>query len=163
MPENEEQIYIPKRKIKKNRYLELKKVNEEYESIIDIWGSSDGDDQKTRKIKARQIIQNNPDLTLFRTVLTTAPFPGEDETCEGFRYWIMKENGTLPTKKKPISVPILAGDQDTDSVQEIELEASDELPLSEKVTLHYPSTKEKPTGKKEKVTFGKKLAKFFGF
>ena len=60
MPENEEQIYIPKRKIKKNRYLELKKVNEEYESTIDIWGSSNGDDQKTRKIKARQIIQNNP-------------------------------------------------------------------------------------------------------
>jgi len=154
MPENEEQIYIPKRKIKKNRYLELKKVNEEYESTIDIWGSSNGDDQKTRKIKARQIIQNNPDLTLFRTVLTTAPLPGEDETCEGFRYWIMKENGTLPVKKK-VEVPLI--------IEEVKPETSDELSLSEEVTLHYPATEEQPTGKKEKVTFGKKLAKFFGF
>jgi hypothetical protein len=154
MPENEEQIYIPKRKIKKNRYLELKKVNEEYESTIDIWGSSNGDDQKTRKIKARKIIQNNPDLTLFRTVLTTAPIVGEDEVCEGFRYWIMKENGTLPVKKK--AEPLLI-------IEEVKPEISDELSLSEEVTLHYPATEEQLIGKKEKVTFGKKLAKFFGF
>ncbi len=149
MPENEKQIYIPRRKIRKNYYLEIKKANEEYESTLDIWGSSNGDDQKTRKIKARQIIQNNPDLTIFRTALTTNPVEGEDETCEGFRYWIMKENGTLPVKKKAAPLPIVNP-------------VVEELALTEKIVIQA-AREEEPTGKKQKVTFGRKVAKFFGF
>lgn len=149
MPENEEQIYIPRRKIRKNYYLEIKKANEEYESTLDIWGSSNGDDQKTRKIKARKIMQNNPDLTLFRTALTTIPAAEEGETCEGFRYWIMKENGTLPVKKKAEPLPVASP-------------AVEELALTEKIVIQA-AREEEPTGKKQKVTFGTKVAKFFGF
>ena len=153
MTDMEEQIYIPRRKVKKSKYLELKKINEEYESIIDIWGSSNGDDQKTRKIKAREILQNNPDLSQFRTVLTTQPTEAESEECEGFRYWIMKENGTLPVKKKEPILPII----------EPKVEQPSELSLTEEVTLHYPKTEEEPQGKKTKVTLGNKIARFFGF
>ncbi len=149
MSKNEEQIYIPRRKIKKNFYLELKKINEEYESILDIWGSSDGSDQKARKIKARELMKTNPDLSLFRTVLTTQPSAEEDVICEGLRYWMMKENGTLPVKKKidplPIVNPIV-----------------EELVLTEEIVIQA-AREEEPTGKKQKVTFRTKVAKFFGF
>ena len=81
MPENKEQIYTPKRRVKKSRYLELKKVNDEYELILDIWGPY-GNDQKTRKIKAREILQRNPDLSQFRTALTTQPTATDSEECD---------------------------------------------------------------------------------
>ncbi|MAG39546.1 hypothetical protein CMI41_01080 [Candidatus Pacearchaeota archaeon] len=149
MSKNEEEIYIPRRKIKKNFYLELKKVNEEYESILDIWGSSDGSDQKVRKIKARELMKTNPDLSLFRSVLTTQPSAEEDEVCEGLRYWMMKENGTLPVKKKIAPLPIVNP-------------IAEELVLTEEIVIQT-AKEDKPTGKKQKVTFGNKVAKFFGF
>jgi len=158
MSNNEEQVYIPRRKIKKDRYLQLKKLNEEYESILDIWGSSEGHDQKTRKIKARELMKTNPELSVYRSVLTTQPSEKEDEIAEGFRYWMMKENGTLPVKAKPVkkeALPIL------NPIVEEEVTPKD-MNLTEQITIQA-AVEEKPVGKKQKVTFGRKVAKFFGF
>ena len=158
MPNSEEQIYIPRRKIKKNRYLELKKLNEEYESILDIWGSHNGDDEKTRKIKARELIKTNPELSVYRSVLTTQPSDKEDEVAEGFRYWMMKENGTLPVKAKtPKKEPLPIVNPSVE--EEVTLK---DMPLTEEITIQA-AVEEKPVGKKQKVTFGSKVAKFFGF
>ena len=157
MADNEEQVYIPRRKIKKNRYLELKKLNEEYESILDIWGSHNGDDEKTRKIKARELMKTNPELSVYRSVLTTQPSDKEDEVAEGFRYWMMKENGTLPTKPKPVkkeALPIL-----NPVVEEI---TPKDINLTKEIKIQA-AVEDKPLGKKQKVTFGSKVAKFFGF
>ena len=169
MRNNQNEIYIPKRKIKKNRYLEAKKLNEEYESILDIWGSSNGDDEKTRKIKAREIMKSNPELSLYRSVLTTEPSAKEDEIAEGFRYWMMKENGTLPVKQKtevkdilsiinPI-VETLATEQEVDSAEMFLPKVS----LTKDIIMLAAKDKEEATGKKQKVTFGTRVAKFFGF
>ena len=157
MLSNQEEIYIPRRKVKKNRYLELKKLNEEYESILDIWGSHNGDDEKTRKIKARELMKTNPELSVYRSVLTTQPSEQEDEIAEGFRYWMMKENGTLPVKAKPIK-------QDTLPILNpiVEEQPPKDMALSEEIVIQA-AVEDKPVGKKQKVTFGSKVAKFFGF
>ena len=162
--------YIPKRKIKKNRYLELKKVNEEYESILDIWGSHEGDDEKTRKIKARELLKTHPELSIFRAVLTSTPSENETELAEGCRYWMMKENGTLPTKtkavkKQPLSIlnPVVE-EATTVEVPPVSVEpaAPKDLSLTKDIVIQA-AEEEKVVGKKQKVTFGKKVAKFFGF
>ena len=157
MLNKEEQVYIPKRKIKKNRYLELKKLNEEYESILDIWGSHNGDDEKTRKIKARELMKTNPELSIYRSVLTTQPSEKENETAEGFRYWMMKENGTLPVKAKPVK-------KETLSILNpiVEEQPSKDMTLTKEIVMQA-AVEEKAVGKKQKVTFGSKVAKFFGF
>jgi hypothetical protein len=162
MATNEEQ-YIPRRKIKKSIYLELKKANEEYESILDIWGSSNGDDEKTRKIKARQLMQANPELSLYRSVLTTKPSEKEDEIAEGFRYWMMKENGTLPVKQKAETKNLLSiiNPVVEDPEATTEKQSPADLSLTREIVIQS-AVKDKPVGKKQKVTFGRKVAKFFG-
>jgi len=169
MSNNKNEIYIPKRKVKKTHYLEVKKLNEEYESILDIWGSSNGDDEKTRKIKAREIMKSNPELTLYRSVLTTEPSAKEDEIAEGFRYWMMKENGTFPVKQKTEAKEILSIINPIVETLEIKQEADSaemflpKVSLTEDIIMLAAKDKEKATGKKQKVTFGSKVAKFFGF
>ena len=58
MADQEKKLYIPQNKITKSRYLKLKKLNEKYESVLNIWGT-DGESQKTRKLKAKEILDDN--------------------------------------------------------------------------------------------------------
>jgi hypothetical protein len=159
--------YIPKRKVKKSYYLELKKANEEYESTLDIWGSIDGSDEKVRKIKARKIVEANPELSLFRRILTTPAHRSEDKVSEGLRYWIMKENGTLPIKTKE-TFSILEPIEENIVLEEsgLNLDVSGimtkEVSLTNKITTQA-ANEDKHKTKKPKTTLSNKVAKFFGF
>ena len=84
-------------------------------------------------------MENTPNLSVFREVLKTDPIPGEEKIAEGLRYWVMKENGTLPVREKPASLSGMAAVCDSPIVLVVEAK------------------------KEEKLSFGKKLASFFGF
>ena len=158
MANNKEQIYIPKRKIKKAYYLEFKRLHEEQLHGKALSSLTVGELEKA--IQGSYLNEDYPDLklhmALYLRIVDSNPenpkitmLPGEElpAVSEGIHYWIMKENGTLPVRKKATPSP--------------STEKTLEEPSSTTEFTTQTMIEKEPETRKEK--FGKRLIRLFGF